>query len=662
MKKILLLLLSLTLTAGAFGACGKKDNNPDKSSQSESVLPEEKTFTITFTQEGQADVVKEVKEGETLTDIPAPVQKTGYTTVWSVTDFANITANMTVTAVSTANEYTITYDAGEGEVATATQKVTYDAVPGEFAVPTRENYQFVCWTYENTAVLPTSAWKIASDVTLVAQWQELKKYTVTFTQTGCNPIEYEIYEGGSLSMDDVAAPQAVTGYTVEWDLTDVDLTNITAPITVTAKATANEYTITYDAGEGEVTTATRKVTYDAVPGSFATPTRDNYTFMYWTYEGNAVSPTEAWKIASDVTLVAKWQENEKFVVGFVQSGYPTQSFEVYEGNAFSMDSVAAPQAIEGYTVEWDLTGIDFTNITKSITVNVKATANEYTITYDANGGTVAETTKKVTYDQVPGEFATPTRENYTFKGWTYEGKPVLATDVWKIAKNVTLTASWQENTKYTVTFIQTGYEPQTFDVYEGKAFSIDTVGQPKPRKGYTVEWDLTGVDFSAITAPITVEANETPNNYTITYDANGGTANKTTQTVTFDQAPGSFATATRTGYNFKGWLYNGQLVSADSVWSIDENATLVAKWEEKVYTITFKANGGSFNDGTTERTLEVKISNTTALPTDLKKEDNTFDGWVYGTKKITLADIWAMESGSIELTASWIETGWTNNY
>ncbi len=663
MKKLLLFLLSLTLTVGGMAACGKKPSKPTSESSSESVsIPEDKYYTVTFEQEGMNDIVKTVKEGEVLTDIPAVNQKTGYTTVWSVTDFSNITANMTVTAVSTANEYTITYDAGEGNVEMETQKVTFDAVPGTFAVPTRENYEFVCWTYDNNAILPTSPWKIAGDVTLVAKWQENQKYTVTFAQAGCDPLEYEVYEGGTLSMDSVEQPQPITGYTVEWDLTGVDLTNITESITVQAKATPNQYTVTYDAGEGTVTPVTQTVTYDAVPGTFAEPTLENYTFMYWMYEENAVSPTEAWKIASNVMLVAKWQENDKFAIEFIQSGCTTLKFEVYEGESFSMSGVADPQPVEGYTVEWDLTGVDFTNITKPISVYVKATPNDYTITYDAKGGTVTPATQTVTYNAVPGTFAEPTRENYKFICWQYEGKPIYATDAWKIAKNVTLTAKWEENKKYTVTFVQTNCEPLTFDVYEGKALSLDTVGQPQPRKGYTVEWDLTGIDLTNITSSFTVKAKETANSYTVTYEGNGGTASKATQTVTFDIAPGEFATATRYGYTFKGWTYNGQLVSPDSVWALDKDVTLVAKWEVKTYTVTFNANGGKFSDGSTEVTYTWTYGGENTVPTLMTKADATFEGWLYNNSKFDLSKIWGLEGEKIEFKAEWKEEGWTNNY
>ena len=316
MKKFFLFLLSLTLTMGAFSGCGfliedesSSSSAPTTSSSdvgpSESTSEEEKVYySVVFKQEGKEDIVKQVEEGKSLTDIPTLEQKTGYTTKWSVEDFSNITENLTVTVLSTANEYTITYDAGEGSVATATQKVTYDSVPGSFAEPTRENYNFVCWMYEGNAVLATDIWKIATDVTLVATWVPVEKRTVTFVQTGCEPIIVEVLDGGTLTGDQIPQTQPKEGYTVVWE--EKIPSTITQNIVINAVATPNTYTITYDAGEGSVATATQDVVYDSVPNSFAEPTRDGYKFKGWEYNGNVISASDIWTIAQDVTLTAKW--------------------------------------------------------------------------------------------------------------------------------------------------------------------------------------------------------------------------------------------------------------------------------------------------------------------------------------------------------------------
>ena len=60
------------------------------------------------------------------------------------------------------------------------------------------------------------------------------------------------------------------------------------------------------------------------------------------------------------------------------------------------------------------------NATANESITSSATANTYTVTYDANGGTVSPTTKTVTYNQLYGALATPTKSGNTFVGWTQE--------------------------------------------------------------------------------------------------------------------------------------------------------------------------------------------------------------------------------------------------
>ena len=67
-------------------------------------------YTVTFRQDGQKDVTRSVKAGEALTDIPTPVEKDGYTTIWDKTEFSSVSEDMLVLAIATANEYTISFD------------------------------------------------------------------------------------------------------------------------------------------------------------------------------------------------------------------------------------------------------------------------------------------------------------------------------------------------------------------------------------------------------------------------------------------------------------------------------------------------------------------------------------------------------------------------
>ena len=79
------------------------------------------------------------------------------------------------------------------------------------------------------------------------------------------------------------------------------------------------------------------------------------------------------------------------------------------------------------------------------------TANTYTVTFDANGGTVTPDTKTVTYDSTYGnseELPIPTLDGYTFVGWFTEkdgGDSVTKDTEVKTAADRTLYAHWTQN-------------------------------------------------------------------------------------------------------------------------------------------------------------------------------------------------------------------------
>ncbi len=667
MKKIFLFILSLGLAVGLFSGCfnfirpGVSSSDGGASQESSSVQTESsqgsssaqtRTFTVEFHEEGKKDIVREVKEGEDLKNIPTPTPKTGYTVTWSVTDFTNITENIIVERVETPNTYTITYDANEGTASAQTQTVTYDKAPGSFATATRDGYSFVCWKYEGKAVQATELWKIDGDVTLVAEWIPIVKHMVSFVQDGAETVSIVVEDGASVAQKDIPTPQGKVGYTVAWE--EIDLTNVKGDITVNAIATPNTYTITYDANEGTASAQTQTVTYDKAPGSFATATRDGYSFVCWKYEGKVVLATELWKIASDVTLVAEWLPASTYTVTFIQDGCDVITLTATDGGSINEKDIPKPQDKIGYTVVWEEK--DLTNIRSNIIVNAIATPNKYTITYDAGEGTVTPTTQEVTYDKAPESFAVPTREGYSFVCWRCEGKVVQPTELWKIADNVTLIAEWSVIGRYTVSFVQADEETIFITVEEGDSIDEKDIPTPQDKVGYTVVWEEK--DLTNIKGNVTVNAIATPNKYTITYDAGEGTVTPKTQEVTYDKAPESFAVPTRDGYKFKGWAHNGTVLSASALWTIDSNVTLVALWA-KTYTVTLDADGGTLD--TTTITVVEGESYRLPQPT---KEDQSFNGWYYGSKKIANVGVWELfiDGAEIALKAKWGDREWTNNY
>lgn len=110
--------------------------------------------------------------------------------------------------------------------------------------------------------------------------------------------------------------------------------------------------------------------------------------------------------------------------------------------------------------------------------------------------------------------------------------------------------------------------------YVSKYNITNTVSLPSPAKtGYTFGgWytsaDFTGTKITSISAGTTgnktLYAKWTPNNYTVTFNANGGSVSPTSKTVTYDGEYGTLPLPTKSGYTFVGW-YTGKALRDTSI-------------------------------------------------------------------------------------------------
>ena len=136
--------------------------------------------------------------------------------------------------------------------------------------------------------------------------------------------------------------------------------------------------------------------------------------------------------AQDLTLYAIWEPINYEIMYDLQGGvlYNTTNPTTYnpDTNTITLNN---PTKI-GYTfLGW--TGSNGNTPETTVTIPIGSTGdkayianwqvNNYTLTFDANGGNVSTTTKSVQYGQTYNDLPTPTREGYTFRGWykTFDG-------------------------------------------------------------------------------------------------------------------------------------------------------------------------------------------------------------------------------------------------
>ena len=188
--------------------------------------------------------------------------------------------------------------------------------------------------------------------------------------------------------------------------------------------------------------------------------------------------------------------------------------------------------------------IDTGDVINDTTNTPNPNGTPVTVTYDygERGGIYAKQIVQAGEKAITAP-ADPTREGYTFIGWD---KAIPAT---MPAENMTLTAQWRIN-QYTITFDTDGgsaIEPITQDY--GTAI---TAPAAPTKTGYTFAgWD-TEIPTTMPAGDMTIKANWAVNQYTITFNTDGGSAiDPITQDYGTDiTAP---AAPTKTGYTFANW-------------------------------------------------------------------------------------------------------------
>lgn len=123
----------------------------------------------------------------------------------------------------------------------------------------------------------------------------------------------------------------------------------------------------------------------------------------------------------------------------------------------------------------------------------------YTVTFNANGGSVASSSKTVTNGSTYGTLPTPSRSGYTFNGWyttSSGGSRVYASNTVNLTGNQTLYAHWTKNststaTKYTFYFNSNGGSGSmsSFTATYGNNFTIPANAYSLP--GYSFQgWNV----------------------------------------------------------------------------------------------------------------------------------------------------------------------------
>ena len=407
--------------------------------------------------------------------------------------------------------------------------------------PDRNTGSYFMWLDSNGNSYAPGA-SVPADVTeLTVQWTA-PTYAVTLNTNGGtinngNVTSYTYGVGATLPTDVTRTGYTFKGWYYNENLTGSPVTAISNTETGNkeywAKWEINQYTVTVkpENGEADITITQDYGTAIAAP---ADPTREGYTFTGWDRDIPATMPAE------NMTVTAKWKVNQ-YTITFDTNG-GSEITPITQDYGTAITAPASPTR-EGYTfIGWDK-AIPATMPAENMTITAKWKVNQYTITFDSNGGSeIAPITQD--YGTAITAPADPTREGYTFIGWD---KAIPAT---MPAEDLTITAQWRDiavptgeikiaengwkSFLNTITFRLFFKDTQTVTVTaadnSGKAVKIEYLLSDKA----LTESELAGMTFTAYSAPFSIN----PDNEYVIYakltDTSGNVAYINTNGIVLD--------------------------------------------------------------------------------------------------------------------------------
>ena len=417
--------------------------------------------------------------------------------------------------------------------------------------------------------------------------------------------------------------------------------NVTQNIHLTADWTPKSYTVKFDTNGGTAI-ADKTLTWDdKVLDGVSDPEKPGYDFAGWTFDGgNVLTRTTYANLAADdtvtsITLTAQWTLHLYTVTldanggTFDASGSTVaqDTMQVTYGGNFEQMPIPRYKGyfFRGwYDEQWggrqygDEDGRGTYTYDKTEDCTLYALWEEAplcTVTFNPNGGTLtgAETCQEKQNERIQRPYEEPIREGYYFRGWY---KDADCTQMWDfddpIPGNMTLYAGWDILSYVIRVRLENGEQDIIINQNYGTPV---TVPDDPTREGYTfIGWDI---PFPAkMPAKITtITALWTINQYTITFDTDGGSEIDSIE-QDYDTAITAPDAPTKEGYTFIGWdtTVPKKMPAKDM--------TVKARWQINRYKITFDTDGGSEIDP-----IEQDYDTAITAPDNPTKEGYAFIDW-----------------------------------
>lgn len=549
---------------------------------------------------------------------------------------------------ATPAPYTIIYNINGGTSGAISNGSYNLGTPLTLPTPSRNNYTFSGWYDTTTAGTLIGAggasYSPNSSRTVYARWTGVG-YTITYYANGATsgtvPSSGTFTSGGSsYSIAGNTGNLARNGYTFGgWDTSTVG--NGT-PYAVNASYSTNSNLNLF----AKWTPISRSVTYSVTKDSGSIPSgltgkyigetftvasasgffRSGYSFAGWSDGTNTYAAGATYTVSgTDVTLTAQWI-GASYSVTYIANGgsgsLPTQG-NLITGETFTVPSNSLTR--NGYSfVAWNdgstnyAAGSIYTISGANVSLIAQWTATGFTISYEGNGsdGGSAPTTGRYVTGGAPYSVALNsfTKTGFSFTGWKSSTNFDYAPGAgYATSADLVLTAQWTAKVisiSYNVNG-GSGSAPSstnwTYDTVTAK--SLDS-GSGLTKLGYSFGgWSTsasatTGSLTSTPASNVTYYAVWTPEVYSVSYVANGGSGNGPTETgktlgSTFTLAAANSFTAPNSGgtFIFAYWSDGTANYSAGSTYLMPAGpVTLSANWIQ-LFDVTYNGNGGATTNG-----------------------------------------------------------------
>lgn len=353
-----------------------------------------------------------------------------------------------------------------------------NAIPaGGITLPTPEKtgYTFGGWykeaAFTNAVASPITAAKLeevfgeGTSITLYAKWTPVT-YTITYHNmdniTNTNPTSYTV-ETNTITL---TAPEK-TGHDFGGWYSDSAFTTAVTEIAqgstenkeLYAKWTPKTYMITYNKDNGVIAEENNYTSYTYGEGiMLPTPTKDGFHFIGW-YDNEQLngSPVSSVKV-SDIgnkEFWAKWDEKAptEYQITFVDyNGNELQKTMVSIGET---PSCPAPSRDADDKYIYTFSGWNPEIVAVSTNASYRATYTStprtYTVTYEKDGGTIADEDNYTSYTYGTAlTLPVPTKDGYDFDGWYSDSE--FTAKVTEIANTATgdktVYAKWNSTVNY----------------------------------------------------------------------------------------------------------------------------------------------------------------------------------------------------------------------